>query len=76
EAAAQIQQFNPGKTPYPKGKTIVQLFEEQAAKTPDQPALQYEGKSLTYRELNERAHRLARGILSLGAGDGQTAAGL
>ncbi|WP_456279946.1 surfactin non-ribosomal peptide synthetase SrfAA [Bacillus sp. K7] len=74
EAAAQIQQFNPGKTPYPKGKTIVQLFEEQAAKTPDQPALQYEGKSLTYRELNERANRLARGILSLGAGEGKTAA--
>ncbi|CAN2253789.1 surfactin non-ribosomal peptide synthetase SrfAA [Bacillus vallismortis] len=74
EAAAQIQQFNPGKTPYPKGKTIVQLFEEQAAKMPDQPALQYEGKSLTYRELNERANRLARGILSLGAGEGKTAA--
>ncbi|QAV10095.1 surfactin non-ribosomal peptide synthetase SrfAA [Bacillus vallismortis] len=74
EAAAQIQQFNPGRTPYPKGKTIVQLFEEQAAKTPDQPALQYEGESLTYRELNERANRLARGILSLGAGEGKTAA--
>ncbi|MEC1790046.1 surfactin non-ribosomal peptide synthetase SrfAA [Bacillus vallismortis] len=74
EAAAQIQQFNPGRTPYPKGKTIVQLFEEQAAKTPDHPALQYEGESLTYRELNERANRLARGILSLGAGEGRTAA--
>ncbi|MCY8121175.1 surfactin non-ribosomal peptide synthetase SrfAA [Bacillus spizizenii] len=74
EAASQIQQFNPGRTPYPKDKTIVQLFEEQAAKTPDHPALQYEGKSLTYRELNERANRLARGILSLGAGEGRTAA--
>ncbi|WP_460267403.1 condensation domain-containing protein, partial [Clostridium tertium] len=74
EAASQIQQFNPGRTPYPKDKTIVQLFEEQAAKTPDHPALQYEGETLTYRELNERANRLARGILSLGAGDGRTAA--
>ncbi|MCY8448952.1 surfactin non-ribosomal peptide synthetase SrfAA [Bacillus spizizenii] len=74
EVASQIQQFNPGRTPYPKEKTIVQLFEEQAAKTPDHPALQYEGKSLTYRELNERANRLARGILSLGAGEGRTAA--
>ncbi|MEW4973244.1 surfactin non-ribosomal peptide synthetase SrfAA, partial [Bacillus stercoris] len=74
EAASQIQQFNPGRTPYPKDKTIVQLFEEQAAKTPDHPALQYEGETLTYRELNERANRLARGILSLGAGEGRTAA--
>ncbi|RFM37313.1 surfactin non-ribosomal peptide synthetase SrfAA, partial [Bacillus inaquosorum] len=74
ETASQIQQFNPERTPYPKDKTIVQLFEEQAAKTPDQPALQYEGESLTYRELNERANRLARGILSLGAGEGRTAA--
>ncbi|UHH06863.1 surfactin non-ribosomal peptide synthetase SrfAA [Bacillus subtilis] len=74
EAASQIQQFNPGRTPYPKDKTIVQLFEEQAANTPDHTALQYEGESLTYRELNERANRLARGILSLGAGEGRTAA--
>ena len=74
EAASQIQQFNPERTPYPKDKTIVQLFEEQAAKTPDHPALQYEGESLTYRELNERANRLARGILSIGAGEGRTAA--
>ncbi|MCY9027723.1 surfactin non-ribosomal peptide synthetase SrfAA [Bacillus inaquosorum] len=74
EAASKIQQFNPERTPYPKDKTIVQLFEEQAAKTPDQPALQYEGESLTYRELNERANRLARGILSLGAGEGRTVA--
>ncbi|MDU0154791.1 surfactin non-ribosomal peptide synthetase SrfAA [Bacillus cabrialesii] len=74
ESASQIQQFNPERTPYPKDKTIVQLFEEQAAKTPDHPALQYEGESLTYRELNERANRLARGILSVGAGEGRTAA--
>ncbi|MDO8223682.1 surfactin non-ribosomal peptide synthetase SrfAA [Bacillus cabrialesii] len=74
ESASQIQQFNPERTPYPKDKTIVQLFEEQAAKTPNHPALQYEGESLTYRELNERANRLARGILSVGAGEGRTAA--
>ncbi|CAM2140153.1 Surfactin synthase subunit 1 [Paraburkholderia tropica] len=74
EATSQVQQFNPERTPYPKDKTIVQLFEEQAAKTPDRPALQYEGQSLTYRELNERANRLARGILSMGAGESRTAA--
>lgn len=42
-----------------RSKTIHQWFEEQAAKTPDQIAVVYEGKQLTYRELNEEANRLA-----------------
>lgn len=36
-----------------------ELFERQAAKTPDLTAVTYEGKSLSYRELNERANQLA-----------------
>ncbi|HJT72865.1 MAG TPA: amino acid adenylation domain-containing protein, partial [Chitinophaga sp.] len=40
-------------------KTFVTLFEEQAALYPDRKAVQCEGESLSYRELNERANRLA-----------------
>ncbi|WP_036723851.1 AMP-binding protein, partial [Paenibacillus forsythiae] len=50
----------------PREKTIHQLFEEQAERTPDQAAVVYEGSQLTYRELNERANRLARTLRGKG----------
>ena len=45
---------------YPKDKTIQQLFEEQVEKTPDNIAVVFEDKQLTYSQLNERANSLAR----------------
>jgi amino acid adenylation domain-containing protein len=45
-----------------------QLFEAQAARIPDQVALAAPDRRLTYRELNERADRLARRLRSLGLG--------
>jgi amino acid adenylation domain-containing protein len=43
---------------HPTGKTIIELFTEQAYKTPDHTALVFENISLTYQELNEKANRL------------------
>ncbi|SIS12762.1 non-ribosomal peptide synthase domain TIGR01720/amino acid adenylation domain-containing protein/natural product biosynthesis luciferase-like monooxygenase domain-containing protein, partial [Mucilaginibacter lappiensis] len=40
-------------------KTIVDLFEEQVAKTPENIALIFRGEELTYKDLNDRANRLA-----------------
>ncbi|OQP61087.1 hypothetical protein A3860_05045 [Niastella vici] len=40
-------------------KTVVRLFEEQVNKTPDAIALIFEENSLTYKELNEQANRVA-----------------
>ena len=34
---------------FPRDKTVQELFEEQAKKTPDREAIIYEGKSITYR---------------------------
>ncbi|MEE4571147.1 condensation domain-containing protein, partial [Paenibacillus polymyxa] len=51
---------------YPSEQTIHGLFEAQAVHTPEQPALYFEGEQLTYRELNERANRLARTLRSQG----------
>ncbi|MFP5286522.1 MAG: amino acid adenylation domain-containing protein, partial [Thermoanaerobaculia bacterium] len=42
-------------------------IEEQARRTPDAPALTFEGETLAYRELDERAGRLAAHLRSLGA---------
>ncbi|TPG68112.1 amino acid adenylation domain-containing protein [Brevibacillus laterosporus] len=44
---------------YSRDKTIHQLFEEQAARTPDQVAVVQYGESITYAELNRRANQLA-----------------
>jgi len=45
---------------------IHQLFEQQAAKTPNAIAAVYEDLSLTYGELNRRANRVAHQLLALG----------
>ncbi len=53
-----LYEFNNTKMDYPKDKTIVELFEEQVEKTPDNIAVVFEEEKLTYRELNEKANSL------------------
>ena len=52
--------FNDTRADYPKTKTIHALFEEQVRKTPDTIAVVFEDEKLTYRQLNEKANKLAR----------------
>lgn len=47
------------KIDYPNDKTIVDLFEEQVFKTPDQTAIVFEDRKLSYSELNEISNQLA-----------------
>ena len=49
-------------------RTVAELFEEQAERTPDRPAVHDDHSVLTYRELNERANRLAHHLIGHGAG--------
>ena len=44
------------------------LFEQCAARFPDHPAVVFEGESLSYRELNRRANRVAHALASLQIG--------
>ncbi len=55
-----LYEFNDTKVEYPKDKAIQELFEEQVEKTPNNIAVVFEDKKLTYRELNEKANSLAR----------------
>ncbi|MGW2233312.1 amino acid adenylation domain-containing protein [Streptomyces sp. NPDC001759] len=48
--------------------TVPQLFESQVAKTPDAPAIVCEGRTLTYRELEDRANAVAWELIRRGAG--------
>jgi len=45
-----------------------QLFEAQAARTPDRPALRFADELLTYRQLNQRSNQFAHYLRSLGVG--------
>jgi amino acid adenylation domain-containing protein len=54
-----VYDFNDTEVAYPKDKTIVNLFEEQADKTPDNIAIVFEGLELTYKELNEKVNQFA-----------------
>ncbi|MFI6058361.1 amino acid adenylation domain-containing protein [Streptomyces sp. NPDC051286] len=51
-----------------RGSTVVELFEEQAARTPEAIALEYAGTEMTYAELDARANRLARHLVGRGIG--------
>ncbi|MGQ3480236.1 amino acid adenylation domain-containing protein [Paenibacillus sp. TY11] len=55
-----IGEFNDTALAYPCNQTIPKMFEEQVERTPDHIAVVLGKQSLTYRELNERANRLAR----------------
>ncbi|BFH69022.1 hypothetical protein J27TS7_06760 [Paenibacillus dendritiformis] len=66
EKADILDVFNNTKAEYPEDKTIHELFEEQAERVPDQIAVVYEGKTLSYKELNQRSNRLARRLRAEG----------
>ncbi|MEY4515129.1 MAG: hypothetical protein RLZZ450_7251, partial [Pseudomonadota bacterium] len=51
---------------YPATLCVHQLFEQQVAKTPDARAVAFRAESLSYRELNQRANRVAEHLRTLG----------
>ncbi|MGF9913674.1 amino acid adenylation domain-containing protein, partial [Paenibacillus ehimensis] len=61
-----VRAFNETAADYPRERTVHGLFEEQAARTPDRTAVVWEDERLTYRELNERANRLAHALRAEG----------
>ncbi|RJL21434.1 non-ribosomal peptide synthetase/MFS transporter [Bailinhaonella thermotolerans] len=60
--------LNDTARPYPDHATLHGLIEEQVARTPDAPALTFEGETITYAELNARANRIAHGLRRRGVG--------
>ncbi|MGW1993880.1 amino acid adenylation domain-containing protein [Embleya sp. NPDC001921] len=54
--------------PVVSATTLPELFERQAAATPDATALMHAGGRLSYADLNARANGLARELLSRGTG--------
>jgi tyrocidine synthetase-3 len=54
-----LETFNHTSHPFRDDQTITGLIEAQAAKTPEAAALVFKGKYFTFKEVNERANRLA-----------------
>ena len=54
-----IDEFNNTKTVYPLNKTIIKLFDEQVVKTPNNIAISFEDKTLTFAKLSELASKYA-----------------
>ena len=60
--------------PAPPAVSIPVLFAAQVARTPEAVAMTCEGRSMTYRELDEAANRLAHLLAGHGVGPGQCVA--
>lgn len=68
---ALIASWNDTRTPFPRDRTVHGLVFEQARAQPDAVALQFgDAPAISYGELQQRATRLARHLLSLGVGPG------
>ncbi len=63
-----LVEFNTTKQDFPKAESLQQLFESQVERTPENIALVYEKKQLTYHELNQRSNRLANFLRRLDLG--------
>jgi amino acid adenylation domain-containing protein len=61
-----VGEFNNTENFYPKQKTVVDLFEEQVEKTPQNVAVIFENEKITYFELNKRANQLAQKLRKIG----------
>ncbi|MFJ3925914.1 amino acid adenylation domain-containing protein [Streptomyces sp. NPDC090022] len=67
EAELTLTAWNDTARPLPEA-SLAELFAARAAERPDAVALVSGGRETTYRELDERANRLAHHLTSLGAG--------
>lgn len=66
EEAAVIHERNATACDFDRAALVHKLIEAQALKTPDATALACEDQSVTYRELDDQANRVARRLIALG----------
>ncbi|HEX7239037.1 MAG TPA: amino acid adenylation domain-containing protein, partial [Longimicrobiaceae bacterium] len=65
-----VRRWNDTAGDYPRGVCIHQLFEAQAARTPDAVAVLAGGRTLSYGELERESNRIAQHLARLGVGPG------
>jgi len=68
ESRQLLAAWNDPTADFSRDRCLHELFESRAESAPTSIAVAYEGQQLSYRQLNERANRLARHLCSLGVG--------
>ncbi len=63
-----LVEFNDTRADYPAHLCLHELFEEQVRRAPSAIALSFEGRDITYEDLNRRANQLAHYLRRLGVG--------
>ena len=71
ERQAIVDDWNATAADYPRSVPLAELLEAGAGRTPYAPAVTYGQETLSYRELNLRANRLARELQKHGIGPGR-----
>jgi non-ribosomal peptide synthetase component F len=66
-----LDHFNQTQVQQYSDSLLHQLFENQVTKTPTQPAIIFEGQSLSYQELNQKANQLALRLRQSGVSAGE-----
>lgn len=63
-----LHELNPPERRFRQDACLHELFQEQCSRTPRATALSFEGRHVSYDELNRRANRLAHRLRALGVG--------
>ncbi len=68
ERSQLLATFQDTGTPYDDQSCVHTLFERQVARTPSAVALRFRTESITYRDLDLRANKVARALVDVGIG--------
>jgi len=63
-----VQEWNRTATDYPREKCLHEIIEDQAERFPHYVAVAQNDSNLTYRQLNQRANKLAHNLVKRGVG--------
>ncbi|MBM3522397.1 MAG: amino acid adenylation domain-containing protein, partial [Alphaproteobacteria bacterium] len=74
DKASVVSRFNATAAAYPLDRTVVQLFDEQAARQADKPAVVFRGETLTYAQLAADSAKVASGLVARGVERGDVVA--
>jgi tyrocidine synthetase III len=61
-----LHDFNDTRNEYPADKTLVDLFEAQVAREPEATALWFDGKQMSYDQLDQKSYCLSRLLIKKG----------